>query len=118
MFGISTVNGIDQYVIQVPYYIEGVAAQDLPVITGVHEVGPGGYRDYNVGVFLDRMNVVPWNISDLSLATEYINPKTGVNFTLEEVRAIVKEMKVGNFANTNGLVLKFRIAISSRRWLE
>ncbi len=118
MFGITTINGVDQYVIQVPHYIEGVVAQDLPVITGVHEVGPGGYRDYNVGEFLDKMNVVPWNISDLSLATQYVNPQTGVNFTMEEVQAIIEEMKVGNFANTNGLVLKFDIARVTGGWYE
>lgn len=118
IFGMTTINGVDHYVIQVPYYIEGVEVNDFPVITGVRQVGNGAYREYNVGVFLDRMNVVPWNISDLSLATEYINPKTGVNFTLEEVQNIVEEMKVGNFANTNGLVLKFEMGVNSGGWFE
>lgn len=118
MFGISTIDDIYHYVIQVPYYVEGVAAKDFPVITGVAEDKGGGYTDRGVMIFSDRMNVVPWNISDLSLATQYVNPQTGVNFTFEEVQSIIEEMKVGNFANTNGLVLKFEIGINSGRWFE
>lgn len=119
MFGVTTIDGVDQYVIQVPYYIEDVNAKDWPVITGVWRVSQGAYKLYNVDIFLDRMNIVPWNISDLSLATEYINPRTEANFTLEEVQEIVEEMKKGNFANTNGLVLKFEIGIvRGGRWFE
>ena len=116
MSGVTTINGVDQYVIQVPYYIEGIVAKKFPVITGLAEAGDGGYRDWGVTMFLNKMNVVPWNISDLSLATQYKNPNTGVNFTIEEVNVIVEEMKVGNFANTNGLVLKFDIADNHSGW--
>ncbi|MHB8777951.1 MAG: hypothetical protein ACYC6R_09340 [Anaerolineales bacterium] len=118
MFGVTTIDGVDQYVIQVPYYVEDVDAKDWPVITGVWRVSQGAYKLYNVDIFLDRMNVMPWNISDLTLATQFVNPKTDDNFTEAEVRQIIEEMRTGNFANANGLVLKFEIARVTGGWYE
>ncbi len=118
MFGKTTIDGVEQYVIQVPYYIEGVVAQNFPVITGVNPVGAGGYKNSKAGQYLTQMNVPVWNITDLSLAIQYPNPKTGVNFTMEEVQTIVEEMKVGNFANTDGLVLNFLIGGSTDGWFR
>ncbi len=118
MFGQTVIKGVEHYVIQVPYFVEGVPANEWPVITGICPVGPGGYKQYNMEVFRDKMNIVPWDMVDIDIATEFINPETGKNFTKAEVQTIIGEMEEGNFANTHGLVLKFKIAENSGGWYE
>lgn len=118
MYGQTVINGEEHYVIQVPYFVEGVPANEWPVITGVCPVGPGGYKQYNMEVFRDKMNLVPWDMVDISIATKFINPDTGKNFTRAEVQTIIGEMKEDNFANAHGLVLKFKIADNDSGWYE
>lgn len=120
MCGITEVDGEKYVTIQVPQHIEGVDPQQLPVMTGVYELRSDlkGAWPNVINRFVNGMNIVPWNITDLSLATQFPNPQTGENFTLAEVQAIVEEMKQGNFANTHGLVLKFDIARNSGHWYE
>jgi hypothetical protein len=113
--GITEIDGKPYVTIQVPYYIEGVPADQLPVMSGVHILPDlkGNWANTR-SFFDDEMNVVPWSISDssITMATKFKNPRTGENFTRPEVMAIIEEMKVGNFANVNGLVLEFEIGRS------
>ncbi|MDP1713249.1 MAG: hypothetical protein Q8L41_00765 [Anaerolineales bacterium] len=120
MCGITEIDGEKYRTIQVPYFVEGIDPKKWPVITGVIYEDSGFKGTWSIGsdYFTNRMNVVPWNISDLTLATKFTNPATGENFTEAEVKRIIGEMRQGNFANTNGLVLKFDIARNSGGWYE
>ncbi len=118
MFGKANINGVEHYVIQVPYFVEGVPANEWPVMTGICPVGPGGYKEYNMEVFRDKMNLVPWDMVDIDIATKFINPETVKNFTKAEVQTILGELKVGNPEHVNGLVLPFYIVEEDLGWMR
>ena len=120
MLGITELDGKTYLVTQVPYFVEGVPANERPVMTGLREVDPNRKGTWSLvaGYYKDDMNLIPWNVTDFSIATKFINPKTGLNFTREEVQTIIGEMKEGNFSNTHGLVLKFDIALMGGGWYK
>ncbi len=98
--------------VAVPQFIPGVAPHDWPVMIGVYS--RDGYRtmpQVAVDVFDNNMNLVAWRTDSESIAfaTQFVNPATGENFTESEVRAIIEQMKQGDFSNTHGLVLRMRV---------
>jgi hypothetical protein len=94
----------------------------MAVITGVIYEDSNFKGPWPIGseYFMNRMNVVPWEIDEdsIAIATQFTNPQTGKNFTTAEVNKIIGEMRQGNFTNTTGLVLKFDIARSTKGWYE
>ncbi len=118
MCGTTEINGETYFTIQVPQYVAGVPADKWPVITGVNQLRSDmkGAWPNVVDIFKNKMNLVQWNVEDITIATKFVNPNTGVNFTREEVKIILDEMHEGNFANTNGLVLKFTIGDINEGW--
>jgi hypothetical protein len=101
------------FVVAAPQFIPGLPPEQWPVMIGVasHE-GFSGTPQAVIDGFRDDMNLVAWrtDAESIAFATQFVNPATGNNFTEPEVRAIVEEMKQGDFSNTHGLVLKMRIA--------
>lgn len=120
MCGTTQVDGETFLSIQVPYYIEGVDPKKWPVITGLYlmpEKYKGAWKNAAL-MFQDKMNLVPWDISEYSYSLRAVNPATGVNFTLSEIKEIVKEMKNGDFSHTNGLIFKFDIGVTQKGWYQ
>jgi hypothetical protein len=119
--GITEINGVPYVEIQVPYYVEGVDSSKWPVMTGLRKLPElKGNWSNTIDIFQNHMNIVPWRVDDesITLATQFVNPATGENFTKSEISAIVAQMERGDFSNTNGLVLLFDVGKSSRGWLE
>ena len=116
MCGMTEIDGKKYFVTQVPQYVEGVPASEWPVITGLFELRSGTEDRWPIAVdwYKNRMNLVAWDVTDLSLATKFVNPETGVNFSSAEVNEIVEEMKNNNFARTHNLV--FKIKITDAEW--
>lgn len=119
--GVTEVDGVTHAVVNTPYVVEdGKGGYKVIVMTGFRPMKGGGYDVANVDEFNNRMNIIPWRIDSQSieLATRFVNPATGENFTTEEVSEIIEEMRQGNFANADGLVLYFQIGRSSGGWWE
>jgi hypothetical protein len=110
-FGVTNLYGKEQFVIAVPYYIEGVAPKNWPIITGLYEHGKINQNELDTIFYAwnNKMNIPLWNASDLRLAASTINPVTGKKFTLAEAKQIVDEILQGNFTHTHRLVLRFAI---------
>jgi hypothetical protein len=120
--GITEVDGVPHAVVQVPYYVEGVEPEKLPVMTGLRPLRADLKGNWPIvaQVFDENMNVIPWRIDSesIEMAMRFINPATGEHFTSAEVREIVSMMERGDFSRTNGLVLLFHIAKNDGGWYE
>ncbi len=120
--GSTMIDGKPHLVVYIPYYIEGVDPSEYPVITGVKELKEGFRGNWRraVELYADRMNVVPWNLSEdsIKLTMQYLDPETGENFTRSRIQQIFKEMEKGDFSHTHGLVLYYTAATSQIQAFE
>jgi hypothetical protein len=106
--GMTEVDGTPHIEIQVPYNVRGEESKDWPVMTGLRPLRADlrGNWPNVIETYLNKMNIVAWRIDadSVTLATKFVNPATGENFTQVEVRGIIEEMRKGDFSHTNGLV--------------
>ncbi len=112
--GVTVVDGVENHaVVNIPYVVkDGNGGHKVIVMSGLRAMKGGGYDAVAKDYFDNRMNVIPWRIDQesIELATRFVNPATGKNFTYGEVKTIIEEMRQGNFANADGLVFYFDIA--------
>jgi hypothetical protein len=119
--GVTEVDGITHAVVNTPYVVEdGKGGFKVIVMTGFSSMQGGGYDTEDARLFREKMNVIPWRVDQQSieLATRFVNPVTGENFTVAEVTGIIEEMKQGDFTHADGLVLYFVIGKNSGGWFE
>jgi|GEM_PF-4129635 hypothetical protein len=114
-------DGVTHAVVNIPYVVEdGNGGYKVIVMTGFRPMQGGGYDTEDIRLFRERMNIIPWRVDQQSieLATRFVNPATGENFTTAEVTGIIEEMRQGDFIHADGLVLYFQIGKSSGGWWE
>lgn len=120
--GYTEIEGLPYMVVFVPYFIKDTPPNEWPVLIGVHEysVDLKGVRPITIKYYAERMNVIPWytDESSISIASKFLDPLTGENFTFERLREILAEMEVGNFTNVHSIVLRFNVADSWGGWYE
>jgi hypothetical protein len=114
------------FVIFIPYYIEGVAPSQWPVMIGVNDSplleNRRGAWHFSIDIYTERMNVIPWMTTkdSIEFALRFIDPFTGENFTRERILNTFIEMETGDFSNTHDLVLFYSVgySISGGRYFE
>jgi hypothetical protein len=120
--GMTEVDGTPHIEVQIPYYVPGLEPTEWPVMSGLQPLRADlkGNWPNVIETYINDMNIVAWRIDadSVALATKFVNPATGVNFTQAEVRGIIEEMRRGDFSRTNGLVLLFAILDSKSGWFD